>query len=53
MGSGQSHSLWDRPESITTKQQAYKVDNTHPESDVAVEYAAAMAAGYLEFEDKG
>uniref|UniRef100_K1QGM8 cellulase n=1 Tax=Magallana gigas TaxID=29159 RepID=K1QGM8_MAGGI len=52
VGSGQSHSLWDRPESITTKQQAYKVDNTHPESDVAVEYAAAMAAGYLEFEDK-
>lgn len=53
MGSGQSHSLWDRPESITTKQQAYKVDDTHPGSDVAGEYAAAMAAGYLAFKDKG
>nr|XP_011421782.2 endoglucanase E-4 [Crassostrea gigas] len=52
VGTGQSHSLWDRPESITTKQQAYKVDDTHPGSDVAGEYAAAMAAGYLAFKDK-
>lgn len=53
VGTGQSHSLWDRPESITTKQQAYKVDDTHPGSDVAGEYAAAMASGYLAFKDKG
>lgn len=42
-----------RPESITTKQNSYKVDDTHPGSDVAGEYAAAMAAGYLAFKDKG
>lgn len=53
MGKGKSHSLWDRPESITTKQNSYKVDDTHPGSDVAGEYAAAMAAGYLAFKDKG
>lgn len=53
VGNGKSHSLWDRPESITTKQNSYKVDDTHPGSDVAGEYAAAMAAGYLAFKDKG
>ena len=53
VGNGKSHSVWDRPESITTKQPAYKVDDTKPGSDVAGEYAAAMAAGYLAFKEKG
>lgn len=52
VGNGKSHSVWDRPESITTKQPAYKVDDTKPGSDVAGEYAAAMAAGYLAFKEK-
>nr|XP_022336153.1 uncharacterized protein LOC111132618 [Crassostrea virginica] len=52
VGNGKSHSVWDRPESITTKQPAYKVDDTKPGSDVAGEYAAAMAAGYLAFKER-
>ncbi|XP_048731235.2 endoglucanase E-4-like [Ostrea edulis] len=52
VGDGKSHSIWDRPESMTTRQPAFKVDASKPGSDVAGEYAAAMAAGYLAFKDK-
>ncbi|XP_061198130.1 endoglucanase E-4-like isoform X2 [Saccostrea echinata] len=52
VGEGKSHSTWDRPESITTRQPVFKVDENKPGSDVAGEYAAAMAAGYLAFKDK-
>ncbi|XP_062574049.1 endoglucanase E-4-like [Saccostrea cucullata] len=52
VGEGKSHSVWDRPESITTRQPVFKVDENKPGSDVAGEYAAAMAAGYLAFKDK-
>jgi hypothetical protein len=38
---------------MTTRQPAFKVDASKPGSDVAGEYAAAMAAGYLAFKDKG
>ena len=45
--------MWDRPESMTMARPAFKVDSSNPGSDVAGEYAAAMAAGYLVFKEKG
>ncbi|KAK3104722.1 hypothetical protein FSP39_008611 [Pinctada imbricata] len=46
------HAVWDRPESMTMARPAFKVDAQNPGSDVAGEYAAAMAVGYLVFKDK-
>ncbi|XP_033764174.1 endoglucanase G-like [Pecten maximus] len=49
---GQDHGFWGRPEDMKMVRPAFKVDATKPGSDVAGEYAAAMAAGYLVFKDK-
>ncbi|PQQ04831.1 endoglucanase 11 [Prunus yedoensis var. nudiflora] len=43
------HYCWQRPEDMTTSRQAYKIDETHPGSDLAGETAAAMAAATLVF----
>ncbi|KAH3862175.1 hypothetical protein DPMN_025141, partial [Dreissena polymorpha] len=49
---GQDHSYWGRPENMTMPRPAYKIDETHPGSDVAAETAAAFAASYLVFKNK-
>ncbi|XP_021363495.1 uncharacterized protein LOC110456829 isoform X1 [Mizuhopecten yessoensis] len=49
---GPDHAYWGRPEDMTFARPSYKVDATKPGSDVAGEYAAAMAASYLVFKDK-
>ncbi|KAK8962655.1 Endoglucanase 12 [Platanthera guangdongensis] len=48
VGDGSSdHSCWQRPEDMTTPRTSYKIDASHPGSDVAGETAAAMAAAWL------
>ncbi|KAK8936819.1 Endoglucanase 13 [Platanthera zijinensis] len=48
VGDGSSdHSCWQRPEDMTTPRTSYKIDASHPGSDVAGETAAAMAAGSI------
>lgn len=49
---GQDHGFWGRPEDMTMARPAFKITSSKPGSDVAAEYAAAMAAGYLAFKDK-
>ncbi|GJP44682.1 hypothetical protein CLOM_g4045 [Closterium sp. NIES-68] len=50
VGDGNSdHSCWQRPEDMTTDRTAYKIDATHPGSDLAGETAAAMAAASMAF----
>ncbi|XP_069111328.1 endoglucanase E-4-like [Argopecten irradians] len=46
------HAAWGRPEDMTMARPAFQVNSSKPGSDVAGEYAAAMAAGYLVFKDK-
>lgn len=41
------HSCWERPEEMDTPRTAYKVDASHPGSDVAAETAAAFAAASM------
>ncbi|KAL2234656.1 UNVERIFIED_CONTAM: Endoglucanase 6 [Sesamum indicum] len=43
------HYCWQRPEDMTTSRAAYKIDPTHPGSDLAAETAAAMAAASIVF----
>ncbi|KAG0557529.1 hypothetical protein KC19_11G137900 [Ceratodon purpureus] len=43
------HQCWQRPEDMDTPRTAYKVDASHPGSDVAAETAAALAAASLAF----
>ncbi|XP_073131702.1 endoglucanase 6-like isoform X1 [Henckelia pumila] len=43
------HSCWQRPEDMTTSRAAYKIDPSHPGSDLAGETAAAMAAASIVF----
>ncbi|GFP82565.1 endoglucanase 6 [Phtheirospermum japonicum] len=43
------HYCWQRPEDMTTSRAAYKIDPTHPGSDLAGETAAAMAAASIVF----
>ncbi|KAL6001398.1 Esterase/lipase/thioesterase [Asimina triloba] len=43
------HNCWERPEDMDTLRTAYKVDATHPGSDVAGETAAALAAASIVF----
>uniref|UniRef100_A0A7N0RJS5 Endoglucanase n=1 Tax=Kalanchoe fedtschenkoi TaxID=63787 RepID=A0A7N0RJS5_KALFE len=43
------HYCWQRPEDMTTSRKAYKIDQTHPGSDLAGETAAAMAAASIVF----
>ncbi|KAK3104432.1 hypothetical protein FSP39_001893 [Pinctada imbricata] len=46
------YNVWQRPEDMTIARPAYKIDSKHPGSDIAGEYAAAMAVGYLVFKEK-
>ncbi|GER57548.1 endoglucanase 6 [Striga asiatica] len=43
------HYCWQRPEDMTTLRAAYKIDPSHPGSDLAGETAAAMAAASIVF----
>ncbi|KAK6137281.1 hypothetical protein DH2020_028973 [Rehmannia glutinosa] len=43
------HYCWQRPEDMTTSRAAYKIDPSHPGSDLAGETAAAMAAASIVF----
>ncbi|XP_050414686.1 endoglucanase 4 [Patella vulgata] len=53
VGSGGSdHGFWGRPEEMKMARPSYKIDASHPGSDVAGETCAAFAAGYLAFKDK-
>jgi len=45
------HQCWERPEDMDTPRTVYKVDPSHPGSDVAAETAAALAAGSIVFRD--
>uniref|UniRef100_A0A803LRV6 Endoglucanase n=1 Tax=Chenopodium quinoa TaxID=63459 RepID=A0A803LRV6_CHEQI len=50
VGEGEEdHSCWQRAEEMTTSRLAYKLDSSHPGSDVAGETAAALAAASLAF----
>ncbi|KAL4220777.1 hypothetical protein ACF0H5_019045 [Mactra antiquata] len=49
---GKDHSYWGRPEDMTMDRPAYKIDESHPGSDMAAEQAAAFAASYLVFHTK-
>ncbi|XP_033764172.1 endoglucanase E-4-like isoform X2 [Pecten maximus] len=46
------HHFWGRPEDMTMARPSYKITEDKPGSDVAAEYAAAMASGYIAFKDK-
>ncbi|KAM7270622.1 hypothetical protein ACFE04_029836 [Oxalis oulophora] len=43
------HQCWMRPEDMTTPRTSYKIDPSHPGSDLAGETAAALAAASLAF----
>ncbi|XP_051137167.1 endoglucanase 6-like isoform X2 [Andrographis paniculata] len=43
------HYCWQRPEDMTTSRAAYRLDPSHPGSDLAGETAAAMAAASIVF----
>ncbi|OVA12242.1 Glycoside hydrolase [Macleaya cordata] len=43
------HNCWERPEDMDTSRAVYKVDGSHPGSDVAGETAAALAAASIVF----
>lgn len=50
MGDGDSdHYCWERAEDMSTPRTAYKIDSSHPGSDLAGETAAALAAASLAF----
>ena len=38
---------------MTMARPAYKIDASNPGSDISMETAAAFAAGYMAFKDKG
>jgi len=48
---GADHGSWGRPEEMTMARPAYKLTASKPGSDLAMEQAAAFAAGYLVFKD--
>lgn len=50
---GKDHGVWGRPEDMTMARPSFKIDAEHPGADVAGETAAAMAAGYMAFKEKG
>ncbi|ESO84370.1 hypothetical protein LOTGIDRAFT_132347 [Lottia gigantea] len=53
VGDGKAdHNFWGRPEDMDMARPSYKIDASHPGSDVAGETCAAFAAGYLAFKDK-
>ncbi|KAL5537642.1 hypothetical protein UlMin_044314 [Ulmus minor] len=43
------HYCWERAEDMTTSRTAYKLDESHPGSDLAGETAAALAASAIAF----
>ncbi|KAJ6821813.1 endoglucanase 6-like [Iris pallida] len=43
------HHCWQRPEDMTTSRRAYRIDTSHPGSDLAGETAAAMASASMVF----
>lgn len=49
---GLDHAYWGRPENMTMARPAYKIDPTHPGSDMATEAAAAFAASSMAFKNK-
>lgn len=50
VGDGASdHYCWERAEDMTTPRNAYKLDASHPGSDLAGETAAALAAAAIAF----
>lgn len=50
MGDGDSdHYCWERAEDMSTPRTAYKLDSSHPGSDLSGETAAALAAASLAF----
>ncbi|XP_069120274.1 endoglucanase E-4-like [Argopecten irradians] len=46
------HHFWGRAEDMNMARPSYKITADNPGSDVAAEYAAAMAAGYIAFKEK-
>jgi Glycosyl hydrolase family 9/Cellulose binding domain/Secretion system C-terminal sorting domain/Divergent InlB B-repeat domain len=46
---GLDHSFWGAPEIMTMARPSYKIDATHPGTDLAMETAAALAAGSMIF----
>lgn len=46
------HNCWERPEDMDTLRTAYKIDRSHPGSDVAGETAAALAAASIVFRSR-
>ncbi|XP_005113494.2 endoglucanase F, partial [Aplysia californica] len=46
------HNYWGPPEKMTMPRPSYKITASKPGSDVAMETAAAMSAGYLAFKHK-
>lgn len=46
------HNCWERPEDMDTSRAVYKVDGSHPGSDVAGETAAALAAASIVFRSR-
>lgn len=46
---GPDHAYWGRPEDMTMSRPAYKIDTSHPGSDLAAETAAALAAASIVF----
>lgn len=50
VGDGNSdHQCWQRPESMTTPRTSYRLDASHPGSDLVAETAAALAASSIVF----
>ncbi|KAF8389976.1 hypothetical protein HHK36_024496 [Tetracentron sinense] len=46
------HNCWERPEDMDTLRTVYKIDQSHPGSDVAGETAAALAAASIVFRSR-
>ncbi|KAK4753839.1 hypothetical protein SAY87_001943 [Trapa incisa] len=46
------HSCWERPEDMDTLRTVYRIDRSHPGSDVAGETAAALAAASIVFRSR-
>ncbi|KAK8723947.1 hypothetical protein OTU49_011622 [Cherax quadricarinatus] len=45
------HAYWGRPEEMTMERPSFKIDQSHPGSDLAGETAAALAAASIVFKD--
>jgi endoglucanase len=47
------HAFWGRPEQMTMERPAFKIDDSHPGSDLAAETAAALAASSIFYRNIG